>query len=42
MMFAVLQQQKMAIFYIWVAALLAGALTVNGQGVFDVFQHVGL
>ena len=41
-MFAVLQQQKMAIFYIWVAALLAGALTVNGQGVFDVFQHVGL
>jgi len=32
MMFVVLQQQKMATFYIWVAALLAGALAVNGQG----------
>jgi len=32
-LFVVLQQQKMATFYIWVVALLAGALTVNGQGV---------
>ena len=31
-LFVMSYQQKMAIFYIWIAALLAGALTVNGQG----------
>ena len=37
MLFAVLQQQKMATFYLWVATLLAGALTVNGQGELALF-----